>query len=57
MKDSRISSTLCGVSSPESIEKNLLWSQTKIPNEFWEEVLALPYSKNDPEANRIYVPT
>ena len=56
LRDSRISTTLCGVSSPESIQKNLVWAQTQIPSEFWDEVLALPFSKDDPEANRVYTP-
>ena len=56
LRDLRISSTLCGVSSPESIQKNLAWAQTSIPSEFWDEVLALPFSTDDPEANRVYTP-
>ena len=56
LRDLRISSTLCGVSSPESIQKNLAWAQTPIPSEFWDEVLALPFSSDDPEANRVYTP-
>ncbi len=56
LRGSRISTTLCGVSSPENIQKNLVWAQTQIPSEFWDEVLALPFSTDDPEANRIYTP-
>ena len=56
LRDSRIATTLCGVSSPENIQKNLVWAQTQIPSEFWDEVLALPFSKDDPEANRVYTP-
>ena len=56
LRDSRISTTLCGVSSPESIQKNLVWAQTQIPFEFWDEVLTLPFSTDDPEANRVYTP-
>ena len=36
--------------------KNLVWAQTQIPSEFWDEVLALPFSSDDPEANRVYTP-
>ena len=57
LRDSRISTTLCGVSSPENIQKNLVWAQTQIPSEFWDEVLALPFSTDDPEANRVYTPS
>ena len=56
LRDSRISTTLCGVSSPESIQKNLVWAQTQIPSEFWDEVLVLPFSTDDPEANRVFTP-
>ncbi len=56
LRDKRISSTICGVTSIDSIEKNLAWAKTKISNEFWDEVLKLPFSSDDPEANRIYTP-
>ena len=52
MKDKRITSTLCGVTSIQSIEKNLSWAKTSIPEEFWIEVLKLPYSTKDPESER-----
>jgi D-threo-aldose 1-dehydrogenase len=47
---------LCGVTSIQSIEKNLAWANTKIPEEFWNEVLKLPYSTKDPESERNYTP-
>ena len=56
MKDKRITSTLCGVTSIQSIEKNLSWARTSIPEEFWNEVLKLPYSSKDPESERKYTP-
>ena len=56
MKDKRITSTLCGVTSIQSIEKNLSWAKTSIPEEFWNEVLKLPYSSKDPESERKYTP-
>ena len=56
LRDKRISSTICGVTSIDSIEKNLAWAKAKISNEFWAEVLKLPFSSDDPEANRIYTP-
>jgi len=57
LRDKRISTTLCGVSRPESIEKNLAWAKTEIPSDFWNELSKLPYSTEDPEANRIYKPS
>ncbi len=56
MKDKRITSTLCGVTSVQSIEKNLSWANTNIPEELWNEILKLPYSTKDPEAERIFTP-
>jgi len=54
LKDKRITSTICGVTSVESIEKNLTWANSKIPDEFWNEISKLSYSNNDPEADRVY---
>ena len=56
MKDKRITSTLCGVTSVKSIEKNLSWANTNIPEELWNEILKLPYSTKDPESERIFTP-
>ena len=56
MKDERVTSTLCGVTSVQSIEKNLSWAETSIPEKFWDEVLKLPYSTKDPESERKYTP-
>ncbi len=56
LRDKRISSTICGVTSIDSIEKNLAWAKAKISDEFWDEVLKLPFSTDDPEANRIWTP-
>ena len=56
MKDKRITSTLCGVTSVQSIEKNLTWAQTSIPDKFWNELLKLPFSTKDPESERIFTP-
>ena len=56
MKDKRITSTICGVTSVNSIEKTLAWAETDIPEEFWNEVLKLPYSTKDPESERIFTP-
>ena len=56
MRDKRITSTLCGVTSVQTIEKNLEWANLNIPNQFWDEILKLPYSSRDPESERIYTP-
>ena len=54
LKDKRITSTICGVTSVESIEKNLTWANSKISDEFWNEISKLSYSSNDPEADRVF---
>ena len=54
LKDKRITSTICGVTSVESIEKNLTWANSKISDEFWNEISKLSYSNNDPEADRVF---
>ena len=56
MRDPRIASTIVGVSRPESIERTLGWAAETIPPEFWDDIRALPYSVEDPEANRVYRP-
>ena len=56
LRDNRITSTICGVTSVESIKKNLAWANTNIPEEFWNEVLKLPYSTKDPESERNFTP-
>ena len=54
LRDNRITSTICGVTSVESIEKNLAWANTNIPEEFWDEISKLPFSTNDPESERVF---
>ena len=54
LRDNRITSTICGVTSVESIEKNLAWANAEISGEFWDEVLKLPFSRNDPESDRVF---
>ena len=56
LKDKRITSSMCGVTSIESIEKNLKWAKTNISTEFWDEILKLPFSSVDPEAERVFTP-
>ena len=56
VKDKRITSTMCGVTSIESIEKNLKWAKANISTEFWDEILKLPFSSVDPEAERVFTP-
>jgi len=56
LRDSRITSTICGVTSIKSIEKNLAWANAEISSEFWEEISKLPFSTNDPKSERVFTP-
>lgn len=54
MRDPRITATIAGVSRPASIERTLGWAAADIPQAFWDAIADLPYSVEDPEANRVY---
>jgi D-threo-aldose 1-dehydrogenase len=56
LRDNRITSTICGVTSVESIEKNLAWANVEISDEFWDEISKLSFSINDPESERVFTP-
>ena len=56
MRDPRITSTIAGVSKPERVAETLAWARADIPEDVWEEIGALGYSSEDPEANRDYKP-
>ena len=52
LRDARITSTICGVSKPEQIKQTMEWAGWPIPDEVWEDLLALPFGTDDPEATR-----
>jgi D-threo-aldose 1-dehydrogenase len=54
MRDPRVTSTVCGVSRPERVRETLSWAEWPIPEGLWEELAALPFSTDDPEATRQY---
>lgn len=54
MRDPRITSTICGVSKPERLQETLDWAAWDIPEAAWDELMALPFGTDDPEANRVY---
>ena len=56
LRDPRITSTIVGVSKPERVTQTLEWAATPIPEDAWTALHALPYSTDDPEANRDYKP-
>ncbi len=55
MRDTRITSTICGVSKTERVYETLEWARFPIPDAVWEELKVIGYSSDDPEATRNYV--
>jgi D-threo-aldose 1-dehydrogenase len=56
LRDTRIASTICGISRPERIGQTLDWARYVIPAAAWDELMALPFETGDPEASRVYKP-
>ncbi len=56
MRDSRVHSTICGVSKPERVQQTLDWAAAEIPEEAWGELQTLQRDDADPEATREYKP-
>jgi D-threo-aldose 1-dehydrogenase len=54
MRDPRISATICGVSKPERVAETIQWAEFPVPHAVWAELAALPFSRDDPEATRVY---
>ncbi len=56
MRDSRITSTIVGVSKPGRVAETLGWAAEALPQDVWRKLGALPFSSDDPEADRDYRP-
>ncbi len=56
MRDPRIASTLVGTARVAGVARNLAWAEAVLPDALWEELEAMPYSAEDPEAHRVYKP-
>lgn len=56
LRDTRIASTIVGVSDSSHIAETMDWATAEIPQALWDEIEALGYSAEDPEANRDYKP-
>jgi len=56
LRDPRIAATICGVTRPERVGQTLDWASFPIPQAAWDELLALPFATDDPEATRDYKP-
>lgn len=56
MRDPRVVSTICGVSKLSRVVETREWAEFPIPEDVWDELAAIPYSTEDPEATRDYRP-
>lgn len=56
VRDPRVTSTIVGVSRPERVAETLHWAAEGIGEPLWDALAALPFSTEDPEANRVYRP-
>lgn len=56
MHDPRITSTIVGVSKADRVHQTLNWAKQDISEDVRRELSSLPYSKEDPEANRRHIP-
>lgn len=55
-RNSRITSTVVGVSKPDRVAQSIEWAETEIPAELLEALNSLSYETSDPEAHRVYSP-
>jgi D-threo-aldose 1-dehydrogenase len=56
MHDPRITSTICGVTTPERVQQTIAWANWNIPDALWSALKTLPFDTTDPEATRVYNP-
>ena len=56
LRNPAITSTIVGVTKPERIQETLDWAALQTAEAFWADIASLPYSVDDPEANREYKP-
>lgn len=52
MLDPRIDVTIVGMSKPERIAQTIELAHHTIPQDCWDELLAVPFDSDEPEANR-----
>ncbi len=49
LRDPRITSTVIGMTKPERIQQTIEWASLPIPQAAWDELLALPFSRANPQ--------
>lgn len=52
----KVTSTLIGVSRPDRVQQAIAWASTQLPQSVIDSLSAVPFSNDDPEANRHYLP-
>ncbi|MGB3306738.1 MAG: aldo/keto reductase [Thermomicrobiales bacterium] len=52
MRDPRIDVTIVGMTKPERIAQTIDLAQQEIPQACWDELMAVPFDTDEPEANR-----
>ena len=50
MRDPRITATVVGVTKPERVQQTLDLAAVSIPDAAWDELLAVPFTTDDPQA-------
>ena len=56
LREPRVAGVICGVTRPERVAQTLDWLAAEISDDAWEELMALPFTTDDPEASRTYNP-
>lgn len=56
LSDRRVTSTIVGISKPDRVRQTLDWAAQSLPAAAEAALAAIPYSTEDPEANRTYTP-
>jgi D-threo-aldose 1-dehydrogenase len=56
MRDPRVASTIVGVTKPERVAQTIAWAEWPVPAALWDDLAALPFATDDPEAARDYKP-
>jgi len=56
LRDSRIASTVCGITHPDRVTETQRWAEWPTTELFWDELTALDFETKDPEASRDYQP-
>jgi D-threo-aldose 1-dehydrogenase len=52
----KVTSTLIGISRPDRVQQAIKWATTQLPHPVLDSLSAVPFSNEDPEANRHYLP-